>query len=186
MKSHKILVQMIQCALFSALLCIFSPMTIPIGVIPFTMGVFAVMLCGVMLEWKMALISVVVFLALGMFLPVFSGGNTSLSALPGPTGGYIWSFVLMAPLIGLLSRIPVRHRTLEYVCTFGACVIALAVCYLCGTLQYVRYAGVSFRLGLEYCVFPFAPWDLVKAAAAALIGVTARRLLIQHFNYNHE
>lgn len=179
LKNHNYLVRLVLCALFAAILCICSPLTIPIGPIPFSMAIFAVMLCGVVLDWRSAIISVLVYLALGLFLPIFSGGKTGLSALPGPTGGYIWSYLLMIPVIFLIEQIPFRFPLGDILAAFLGCVAAIAVCYLCGTIQFCFIAGVRFQKALSVCVIPFAPFDLLKAAAASLLGVSLRKILLR-------
>ena len=78
---------MLICAIFAALLCICSPISIPIGAIPISLLLFAVLLCALVLPWRLSTLSVLIFLLLGLWLPVFSGGHTGITALPGPTGG---------------------------------------------------------------------------------------------------
>lgn len=176
MKSHAYLVRLILCALFAAVLCICSSLSIPVGPIPFSMGIFAVMLCAVVLDWKSALAAVFVYLALGLFLPIFSGGRTGVAAIPGPTGGYIWSYLLMVPLIGWIGG---RSRRMPGALLTSAlgCAAAILVCYLCGTVQYSLFAGVSLQKALAVCVIPFVPYDLLKALIASLLGVSLRRIL---------
>lgn len=175
---HSKLKLMLQCAIFAAILCICSPLTVPVGPIPFSMAIFAVMLCAVILDLKSAIISVLVYLLLGICgLPIFSGGNPGLVAIPGPTGGYIWSFVLMVPVIALFRAIPVKKESLHLLTTFLGCVVAIALCYLCGTAQFSILAGKSFREALGVCVIPFIMPDLVKALAATVLGTAVRAIL---------
>ena len=157
---HNKLKRMIQCAIFAAILCIFSPLSVSVGPIPFSMAIFAVMLC-----------SVLVYLVLGLCgLPIFSGGNPGLVAIPGPTGGYIWSFVLMVPVIALFKSVPVKALWLRCVLTFAGCVVATALCYVCGTLQFAHIAGKTFREALAVCVIPFIVPDLIKGLVATVLG----------------
>ena len=182
MRSHQTLVRLIVSAVFAAILCICSPVSIPVGPIPLTLSVFAVLLCGVALDWRCAFGAVLVYLALGLFLPVFSGGNTGLSALPGPTGGYIWSYLLMIPVVRGFSSIPARSRAAEYWFAFLGCAAAVMVCYLCGTLQFSMISGRSFRESAAVCVLPFIWADLAKCLAASLLGVALRRMLRKNLN----
>lgn len=177
MKSHQTLSRMCVCAVFAAILCICCPIAIPIGPIPITLSVFAVMLCGVILNWRYAVGAILVYLVLGLFLPVFSGGKTGIAALPGPTGGYIWSYLLMIPVIRGFISIPSKHRAVQYLLAFCGCAASLIVCYACGTVQFSLIAGRSFLESLSVCVTPFIGVDLLKAAAAAAIGVPIRGLL---------
>ena len=168
---HNKLKRMIQCAIFAAILCIFSPLSVSVGPIPFSMAIFAVMLCAVVLDLRSAVISVLVYLVLGLCgLPIFSGGNPGLVAIPGPTGGYIWSFALMVPVIALFKSIPVKALWLRYVLTFAGCVVATALCYVCGTLQFAHIAGKTFREALAVCVIPFIVPDLIKGLVATVLG----------------
>ena len=176
--SHNKLLRMTTAAIFAAFLCVISPIAIPLsGAVPFALQIFAVMLCAVTLDWSTAQLAVLIYLLLGLFLPLFSGGNTGLSAIPGPTGGYIWSYLLMVPVIALFRRIPARKRWQEYAAAFGFCVLGIVLCYCCGTVQFSLVSGNSFSKSLSVCVIPFVGFDLLKAAAAAVLGVEMRHIL---------
>jgi biotin transport system substrate-specific component len=167
-----------QCALFAAILCIFSPLTIPIGPIPITLGVFAVMLTGVVLGWKKGFLSVLVYLFIGMCgVPLFSGGKSGLTALVGPTGGYIWSYLFMVMIIGILSKKEWKNKVITMIIGVLACEVGVAVCYACGTLQFMGVAGYTFKQALSVCVIPFIPFDLLKAVCASVLGVSVRSIL---------
>lgn len=169
---------MLICAIFAALLCICSPLSIPVGTIPISLFLFAVLLCGLVLPWRLSLVSAVLFLLLSLWLPVFSGGNTGISALPGPTGGYIWSGLLLTPLLSLLSQnTPLDRKPFP-----GALVSILPViliCYGCGTLQFSLLTGRSFAESLAVCVLPFLLPDAIKAVAASLLVRPLRKLVQQ-------
>ena len=177
--THEKLLRMTSAAIFAAILCVLSPIAIPLsGPIPFAMQIFAVMLCAVTLDWAGAQLSVLVYLLIGLFLPLFSGGNTGVTALPGPTGGYIWSYLLMVPVIRCFRAIAIRGRWAEYALAFAGCLLSIALCYSCGTAQFALVTGRTFAEALAVCVVPFIGFDLLKAAAASVLGVTlAHRLL---------
>lgn len=177
MKSHNVLFEMMLCALFGAILCICSPISVPVGPVPLTLGVFAVMLCAVTLPLRPAMISIVIYLVLGLFLPVFSGGRTGLTAMTGVTGGYIWSYLLMVPVIRVFAAIPMKRRILRYAMTLLGCVLAMGICYLLGTVQFVLISGSTAEHALTVCVIPFLLPDLIKALAAAVLGLVLRGLL---------
>ncbi len=175
---RKKLQQMTTAAVFASILCVLSPIAIPLsGPIPFALQLFAVMLCAVALDWSTAQLAVLVYLGLGLFLPLFSGGNTGLSAIPGPTGGYIWSYLLMVPVIALVCRLPVRGRWQEYAAAFGGCLLGMLLCYLCGTAQFSLVTGNNFGKSLSVCVVPFIGFDLLKALAASALGVEMTHIL---------
>ena len=175
--SHARLRRMTVCAVFAAFLCLVSPIVVPVGPVPFAMQIFAVMLCAVTLDWFSAQAAVLVYLLLGLFLPIFSGGNTGAAALAGPTGGYLWSYLLMVPVICLFCAIPAQGRRSAYALAMLGCLLAIGVCYLCGTLQFCFVTGSGFHRALSLCVTPFVGFDLLKALTASLLGVELRRRL---------
>ena len=174
---------MLQFAIFAAILCIVSPLSVPIGTIPLTLMLFGVMLCAVVLPWQQSAVSVLLFLLLSLCgLPVFSGGNSGITALPGPTGGYIWSLLLVTPLISLLCQTKLAKKY-PIPGAIVSCVLGLPLCYLCGTAQFSLLAGRTFAESLSLCVFPFILPDVLKAVAASLLGVPVRSLL-EKVNHN--
>ena len=61
-------------ALMAAALCIVAPLSIPIGPVPITLSVLAIMLMPYLSGMRLAVLAVVLYLALGALgLPVFSG-----------------------------------------------------------------------------------------------------------------
>ena len=166
-------------ALFAALLCILSPLAIPIGPIPVTLGLFGVLLAAASLSPVACTLSVAVFLALGLCgLPVFGGGGSAASLL-GPVGGYLWSYLLCAPLVSLLTRRispQASPRTSLWQGTL-ACLAGTALCYLCGTLQFIAVTRSSPLSACLVCVLPFLPFDLAKCLLAAWISRRLRQFL---------
>lgn len=178
--THEKILRLTTCAVFAAILCFLSPIALPVGgPVPFALQIFAVMLCSVTLDWAIAQSAVLVYLLLGLFLPIFSGGNTGLTAIPGPTGGYIWSYLLMVPVIRLFRAMLVRSRWAEYALALAGCVLAAGICYLCGTVQFSLVTGNSFAASLSVCVIPFIGFDLLKAGIAAFLGVELHRILVK-------
>lgn len=167
-----------QSAVFAAILCVMSPLAVPIGPIPITLGVFAVMLTGAVLDWKRAGAAVLTYLLLGCVgLPVFSGGKGGFAVLAGPTGGYLWSYLPMAMMIAALGAKPRERAWMEALSTFAACEASMLLLYLLGTFQFTLVANSDWGHALTVCVYPFIPFDLGKAVAASLLGTKLRRQL---------
>jgi len=95
--------QMARIAVLTALLCVLSPIAIPLpSGIPLTLQTFAVLLSGVVLGPKNGTIAVLAYILLGTFgLPVFSYFRGGPGMIAGPTGGFLLSFPAMALLAGL-------------------------------------------------------------------------------------
>lgn len=91
---NRTLKELILAAEFAAIISVLSQMTIPFGLVPLTGQTFAIGLTATFLGRKLGLISVVVYLLLGLIgLPVFSGMTGGIAVLFGPTGGYLIGFL---------------------------------------------------------------------------------------------
>jgi len=158
-----------QCALFAALMCILSPIAIPVGPVPVTLGIFVVLLTAMVLPWRRAACSVGVYLLIGAVgLPVFSGGGAGFGVFAGPTGGYLWCYLPMAVLAAAMKKwgegIP-------------GCLLALLLCYFTGTWQFTALMDCSWNYALGVCVYPFLVFDIIKILLAAILGKRVRRRL---------
>ena len=170
--------EMVLCAVFAAILCIFSCIAIPIGAVPITLGVLGVSFCAVVLG-RQGVLSVIIFILLGaMGLPVFSGLSGGVHILLGPTGGYIWGYIPMCLFIG--TRSEKNHSPHSALRLFGVCLLGLLICYLFGTVQFVFLTKKVLGQALLLCVFPFIGFDLCKCAFATLLGIKIRNRLRQN------
>lgn len=167
---------MIECSLFTALLCIFGSLAIPIGAVPVTMAIFAVLLSSVVLGYKKAVASVSVYIFLGIIgFPVFSCARSGLPIILGPTGGYVWSYVFMALISGIFSQ--KVNKESEFAISLLGSFISLAVCYVCGTIQFAILNGTGIYETLAACVLPFAVFDVIKCVFAVWLGLKIRKNL---------
>lgn len=163
-------------ALFAALTGIFSQIQIPLpGMVPLSLATLAGYLAAMVLDWKGAFLSQVVYLLLGAVgIPVFSNFGT-LSRLIGPTGGYLIGYAACALTAGLIMRITGKKT--------GWAVLALTagtvVCYLLGTAWYVVVMKSGWIPALTACVIPFLPGDVVKILVGVLAGNRIRKALSQ-------
>ena len=89
-------------ALFTAILSVAAFVAIPVGSVPFTLQVYFVLLAGMVLGPRLGVLSVLAYLILGLFAPVYAGGTSGLGALFGPTGGYLFGFIGAAFVAGLI------------------------------------------------------------------------------------
>lgn len=168
----------VLCALFAALMCVFSVLIIPIGPVPVTLGFFGVMIAAVILGAKKSVVSIAIYLALGCVgLPVFSGFKSGFGVLLGPTGGYAWSYIIMAFVIGLLTKQLPENRGLAVLRLFIACCAGGVLSYTAGTAQFMAVMNAGFQKALTLCVIPFIPFDIAKAAVAAVAGFEIRERL---------
>lgn len=176
------------CAVMAAVMCVIAPISIPIGPISITGGTLVIYLAAYLLGGVWGAVSVLVYLLVGFVgLPVFSNYMGGAARLLGPTGGYLVGYLPMVLLAGAVARWA-AHRfdgkgkagaVLTLAVQFAGMVAATAVLYAFGTAWYCVQAGVDIQKALAACVFPFIPFDLIKMAAALLVGFPVRRRLEQ-------
>ena len=165
-------------ALLAAILCVVSPLAVPIGPVPISFSVMGVLLCSAMLGVR-AIVPVGIYLAIGALgLPVFAGGMGGFGVLVGPTGGFLWSYPVVAVLTGCLYRISLHnwkgggHGFLHI--ALGS-IPGMVICYVCGSIQYMLVASTSLMQSFLVCVAPFLLFDIAKIVLLCLITV---RLLV--------
>ena len=162
-------------ALSIALIAVSAWIIVPIGPIPFTLQMFAVTLVIVVLEPKQAIGAIAGYLVLGAIgVPVFSGMRGGIGVLMGPTGGFLWGYLIgVSAAVGLLHLF--RLRGIDNFATgVVAGVVFTAIAYVCGWAQYMVVADVGPLASFAATVAPFVFVDLVKIVAAV---ATARMVL---------
>ncbi len=165
-------------AMFAALTAVGALFAIPFfGPIPFTLQVFFVLLAGLVLGPRLAAMSMVAYVCIGLFAPVFAGGASGLGTLIGPAGGYIWGFVLGATVVGYLAQKLSRPRFVSLALVAAAGLVPIYV--LGATWLAISLQTLSFKFVLWGGVLQFLPMDLAKAglaalAVAALVATPAR------------
>lgn len=172
--------QMTLTALFAAVTCVLSIVTIPLGPVPFTLQVFAVVLAGAILGGKMGLFSQLIYTLIGAIgLPVFSGMKGGIGVIVGPTGGYIIGFILAAGLIGFGVQWGEKKftRPVSNVVTFCVMVLGLIVIYGIGMVQLAFVLDMGMGKAFAAGVAPFLLPDFLKVVAAFAISLPIRATL---------
>ena len=158
----------VYAALFAALTAVGGYIAVPVGPVPIVLANLFVMLAGLILRPGGAASSVGIFLFLGSIgLPVFAGGKAGLSALLGPTGGFLFGYLASAVLISIICR---SGRKTSILKDSAAVAAGLAALYIPG-ISWLKYnLGLEWSRALGIGMLPFIPGDIVKAAAAVLIA----------------
>ena len=164
--------RLVFCALFTALIAVFSQMQLPIGPVPVSLATLGVMLCGLLLGWRWGALAVGAYILLGAVgVPVFAGFQGGVGRLIGPTGGYILGYLFYALLSGL--NMPRLQEGF-----WGRCFLLFlgtAACYLPGTAWFMHSTGRTLSESLSLCVIPFLPGDAAKIALAAFLTQRLRK-----------
>lgn len=161
------------CGLFAAVTAVLAQISIPLGAVPFSLGILGAMLAGVSLEPRHAFFSQLCYLLLGAAgAPVFAQFQGGLQRLLGPTGGYLIGYLVMAPVISLICR----SESLRFGRALIAALCGTLCCYAFGAAWLAFSTGIGAKAAVLTGVLPFLPLDAVKAALAAAAGPRLRRL----------
>lgn len=157
--------------------CSWISVPMPKPLVSFTMQTFAVALIAGLLGVRRGTAAVAVWLALGALgVPVFAGFNGGIAYMLGSTGGYLWGFLLWAPMEGFLFRLGKGKLPLLIL----GMAAGLALCYTFGTawfmVVYARTTGpVALSTVLGWCVLPYLVPDAVKLAMAVPLILKGRK-----------
>jgi biotin transport system substrate-specific component len=74
---------------------------VPMVPVPITMQTFAVTLVGALMGWRLGGITIMAWFAeAAVGFPVLAGGAGGLAHFAGPTGGYLFAFIVAAMAVG--------------------------------------------------------------------------------------
>ena len=173
-------IQMAEIALMSAVLCIVSPVSVPVPMspVPFSLSLFAVFLTAVILGAKHSAACVLLYLLLGMAgLPVFSGFSGGIGVLLGPTGGYLMGYLPCVLITGRIANTKKRNK--KSLQTVGAMMFGTLACYFFGTVWFLIVMDGSYSIvqALLVCVAPYLIFDMIKIVAAAAVALPIKKML---------
>lgn len=143
---------------------------LPFTPVPLTLQPMAVLLVGLLFGPSLGFVTLMAYLAEGACgLPVFAPhGAGGLLQLAGPTGGYLWSYPLVAMIAGgLFRQSSLRSR---FAAAILACSVAVTFLFAAGASQLAVWTHAGLRATLLAAVLPFVPGELVKIVAASGIA----------------
>jgi biotin transport system substrate-specific component len=146
---------------------------LPDNPVPITGQTLAVLLVGGALGLKRGFLSVLMYLALGFWLPVYAGHSHGVEMIVGigggglaigARGGYLIGFLLAAAVVGWLAELGWDRRVPGAV---GAMLIGEVVIYAIGVPWLAVAAHFSPQVAIDKGMLPFVLGDAVKLAIAA-------------------
>lgn len=159
---------------------------IPFGPVLLTLQMFALMFAIMVLTPKQCMAAIAGYLVLGAVgLPMFSGMRGGIGMLMGPTGGYLWGYLLGA-VAALLVREALGRAmggakslggTKAFAVDMMVCLAFIVVTYVCGCFQYAAVVGVDLAAAFAVTIAPFAVPDVLKAVAAVLCARAVKRAI---------
>lgn len=169
---------MTKMAICVALLCVSAYISFPV---PFAAAMITALtivmnLTAFILTPKQTFVVMLVYVGLGTAgLPVFVGGAAGIGELIGPRGGFLAAFVIAYPVVSWLKgRVPSVRRYAA-----AAILIGIPITYIGGLITLMLFMHLSLWQGIVAAVLPFIPGDIVKALAAAWLGVKLQGILAQ-------
>jgi len=159
-----------QISLFTALTSILAFISIPLpfSPVPVSGQTLGVMLSGVFLGARKGTISIIIYIILGSIgLPIFAGGSSGIGVLFGPTGGYLWGFMIAAYIIGKLFETNNMGIVWKFISLF---IGGIFIIYFFGMIQLIIVTKMSLVKALTAGVLPFIPGGIFKIIVALLIS----------------
>ena len=148
---------LLKAVLGSLLLAMSAQITLPFGVIPFTLQTSAVFFLAYKWGAKGATYAVLLYLLEGFLgLPVFSGFRGGALVLFGARGGYLWGFI---PAIFIFDKL-LAHSRESFFNIFNAIALSSVVQFSLGYLQLASFVG--FTEAYRWGICPFLFTELIK------------------------
>jgi biotin transport system substrate-specific component len=122
---------MLYSSLLAAVICLFAPFTIPIGVIPISLATFAVYIASSALGRKYGIWAITIYILLGAAgLPVFSGFTGGIAKIAG-LRAVISSVIIPCCIITGYLR---RHEREEILALPPGDALGTVMLYACGSV----------------------------------------------------
>ena len=169
MKRLQLIKNITLIGVFTALFCVVAPFSMPIGVIPISLATFMVYLVSAIFEPWIAPVIVGCYILLGSLgLPVFASFKGGFAVVLGPTGGFIWGYLLCALAESLLIYFFKNKKWMVPVAMLAGTVLI----YGFGLAYFLIYmnGSYSFLKALQVCVIPFLIGDAIKIATATALS----------------
>lgn len=156
--------------MFAAVIAVLSQIAIPLpSGVPVTLQTFAVALAGYTLGMKAGGLSSLVYVLIGAVgVPVFAGFKGGLGSLTGPTGGFIWGFIIMALLCGLGTD------TGKKIPAIALGIAGLLICHLCGAAQFTVIKDGGFLSSVMLVCVPYLLKDFISVGLAFGLALILR------------
>lgn len=164
---------LLLCSLFAAFMGIGAFIKIPIPLVPFTLQFLFTNLAGILLGKKLGMISVGLYLIVGLMgIPVFTGGG-GLGYVFQPTFGYLVGFLFGTGLTGHLVE-KSKNLTFSKLVLAGFCglmfVYSFGMVYFYLISNYYTNSPIGAWSLLLYCFILAIPGDLFLCFVSAILG----------------
>lgn len=157
-------------AMFVALIAVGAFLSVPIGAVSMTMQTFSVMLAGLMLSRRNALLSVIAYLLLGLAgLPIFAGGVGGMAILVKPGVGFLIGFIPLALLAGFGKDKNTKEKT-AYLVLGNVVLYLIGFAYMIYYFNHFSTQPMGIVKLLQVGVLPYLPGDMLKIGLAVMVS----------------
>ncbi|MGB4440206.1 MAG: biotin transporter BioY [Sedimentibacter sp.] len=159
--------------IFTSLTSIGAFISIPIGPVPITLQTFFVLLSGIILGSKKAMLSQITYVLLGLIgLPIFAGFSGGLQTIFKPSFGFLAGCIIAAYCVGnFIENKPKTIINMSIAVLVGTLIIyAIGLPYMYYILNIMLENNLAIISILKMGMLVFIPGDVLKAASAVLIG----------------
>jgi biotin transport system substrate-specific component len=173
---RKFITNLVLTALFAALISAGSFIAIPLGPVPIVLQNFFALLAGLVLGPFLGAAAVGLFVVAGAVgLPVFANNTMGIARLLGPSGGYIFGYLLGAFAAGLIIGVPKQGEKLKFWRTGLAAVLGMYVVYIPGLIRLKFTLDLNWPQTFASGLYPFVIVDFIKSVIAVLITPRLRK-----------
>ncbi|MEK4563991.1 biotin transporter BioY [Alkalihalobacillus sp. FSL R5-0424] len=166
---------LIHCGIFAAITAVLAQLEIPLPLVPISGQTLAVGLAATILGSRKGALAMLCYVLLGTVgLPVFAGATGGVHILFGPTGGYIFAFIITAFITGYY----LEKTSFTLVHAMIANTLAATLALTLGTIWLKYAASLPWAGAIAAGVTPFIIPGIIKAFLASWIGITVRKRLI--------
>ncbi|MDP9400956.1 MAG: biotin transporter BioY [Actinomycetota bacterium] len=137
---------------------------VPGSPVPVTGQTFAVMLTAAALGARRGAAGQALYVALGLFLPFYSDGESGPDVIVGATGGYLLGFIVAGYVVGALAERRADRSPRTALPTFA---VGHAIIFALGVPWLAVAADLSLVDALDAGLVPFIPGGILKALLAA-------------------
>jgi biotin transport system substrate-specific component len=170
--------RMVLASLMAALTAVGAYVYVPIGPVPIVLSTLFVILSGLLLGSRWGLTSMALYLLVGAIgIPVFAGGKGGFAHFFGPTGGYLFGYLLASWTTGFISE---RSRGLLILDILAVVVGSLTI-YGLGVPWLRMVTQMSWQKTLIAGALPFLIGDAIKASVAVILARSVRPILNRIF-----
>ena len=168
-------------SLMAAMTAVGAYIYVPIGPVPIILSTLFAILSGLLLGSRWGSASMALYLLVGAIgLPVFAGGKGGFAHFLGPTGGYLFGYLVASWITGFISERSQGRMILDIfaVITGSLTLYALGVPWLKMVTQ------MSWTKALMVGVLHFLIGDAIKASVVLGLARAIRPILKRQLQYS--